>query len=177
MVYCHSDSASVLGVQKLTEAGFGKVYRLEGNYAAWVVEGFSVIADLSKNNSAQKGYLAAPSHSVSWGNSYILREDSKLSHLVTIIANSLSDPEDGKFYEGWLVDQDSDKFISTGKLFQTPVGEWKLEYVANQTYPEYDYVVITLETKDDGQPEEHVIEGESGVKMSLIYKLHKHARI
>ncbi len=40
LVYCHSDSASMLGSQKLVDAGFKKVYRLKGNYAAWVDAGF-----------------------------------------------------------------------------------------------------------------------------------------
>lgn len=42
LVYCHSDSASMLGAQKLVDAGFTKVYRLEGNYSAWVDEGYPV---------------------------------------------------------------------------------------------------------------------------------------
>lgn len=36
LVYCHVDSVSIAGAEKLIEAGFAKVYRLEGNYAAWV---------------------------------------------------------------------------------------------------------------------------------------------
>lgn len=42
LVYCHSDSASMLGAQKLADAGFDKVYRLQGNYAAWVGAGYPV---------------------------------------------------------------------------------------------------------------------------------------
>ena len=40
LVYCHVDSASISGAQKLVDAGFGKVYRLEGNYRAWVNAGY-----------------------------------------------------------------------------------------------------------------------------------------
>ena len=40
LVYCHVDSASILGAQKLIDAGFDKVYRLEGNYNAWVNAGY-----------------------------------------------------------------------------------------------------------------------------------------
>jgi len=36
LVYCHVDSASILGAQKLIDAGFEMVYRLSGNFAAWV---------------------------------------------------------------------------------------------------------------------------------------------
>ncbi|MFH2027728.1 MAG: rhodanese-like domain-containing protein, partial [Nanoarchaeota archaeon] len=40
LVYCHVDSAAILGAQKLVDAGFMNVYRLEGNYAAWVNAGY-----------------------------------------------------------------------------------------------------------------------------------------
>jgi rhodanese-related sulfurtransferase len=40
LVYCHTDSASILGAQKLVDAGFTSVYRLEGNYGAWVDAGY-----------------------------------------------------------------------------------------------------------------------------------------
>ena len=40
LVYCHSDSASMLGAQKLVDAGFKVLYRLKGNYGAWVDAGY-----------------------------------------------------------------------------------------------------------------------------------------
>lgn len=42
LVYCHVDSVSIAGAQKLIDAGFEKVYRLEGNYSAWVKAGFEI---------------------------------------------------------------------------------------------------------------------------------------
>jgi len=42
LVYCHVDSASILGAQKLVDAGFKNVYRLEGNYKAWVDAGYPI---------------------------------------------------------------------------------------------------------------------------------------
>lgn len=42
LVYCHVDSAAIAGATKLIEAGFEKVYRLEGNYSAWVDAGFEI---------------------------------------------------------------------------------------------------------------------------------------
>lgn len=42
LVYCHNDAASTLGASKLIEAGFKNVYRLEGNYGAWVDAGYPV---------------------------------------------------------------------------------------------------------------------------------------
>jgi rhodanese-related sulfurtransferase len=40
LVYCHVDSVSMAGAQKLIDAGFKNVYRLEGNYKAWVDAGY-----------------------------------------------------------------------------------------------------------------------------------------
>jgi phage shock protein E len=42
LVYCHTDAASIQGAQKLVDAGFANVYRLEGNFAAWVDAGYPV---------------------------------------------------------------------------------------------------------------------------------------
>ncbi len=42
LVYCHVDSAAILGAQKLIDAGFKNVYRLVGNYSAWVDAGYSI---------------------------------------------------------------------------------------------------------------------------------------
>ena len=42
LVYCHAESASRQGAQKLMDAGFTNVYRLEGEYDAWVDAGYPV---------------------------------------------------------------------------------------------------------------------------------------
>ena len=42
LVYCHVDSVAIQGAQKLIDAGFTNVYRLEGNYAAWVAAGYDI---------------------------------------------------------------------------------------------------------------------------------------
>ena len=42
LVYCHVDSASISGAQKLIDAGFTTVYRLEGNYQAWLDAGYPI---------------------------------------------------------------------------------------------------------------------------------------
>jgi rhodanese-related sulfurtransferase len=42
LVYCHTDAASIQGAQNLVDAGFTNVYRLEGNFAAWVDAGYPV---------------------------------------------------------------------------------------------------------------------------------------
>lgn len=42
LVYCHVDSASISGAQKLIDAGFKEVYRMSGNYAAWLAAGYDI---------------------------------------------------------------------------------------------------------------------------------------
>ena len=42
LVYCHIDSVAIQGAQKLVDAGFETVYRLEGNYSGWVDAGYPV---------------------------------------------------------------------------------------------------------------------------------------
>ena len=42
LVYCHIDSVAIQGAQKLVDAGFMNVYRLEGNYRAWVDAGYPI---------------------------------------------------------------------------------------------------------------------------------------
>ena len=42
LVYCHVDRVAIQGAQKLVDAGFEKVYRLKGNYKAWVDAGYPI---------------------------------------------------------------------------------------------------------------------------------------
>ena len=42
LVYCHVDSVAIAGAQRLTDAGFTTVYRLEGNYGAWRAAGYPI---------------------------------------------------------------------------------------------------------------------------------------
>lgn len=42
IVYCHTDAASMQGARTLVDAGFEHVYRMEGNFSAWVEDGFPV---------------------------------------------------------------------------------------------------------------------------------------
>lgn len=42
LVYCHIDSVAIQGAKKLVDAGFKTVYRLEGNYSAWVDAGYPI---------------------------------------------------------------------------------------------------------------------------------------
>lgn len=73
----------------------------------------------------------------------------------TVMA-ALPEPGTGKFYQGWLV-RDGE-LLSTGKLSEIK-GGWYLEYLQDKDYSDYDKVWVTLEEKDDNQPETHVLEG------------------
>ena len=42
LVYCHFEGASVSGAQKLIDAGFTNVYRLESHFSGWVDAGYEV---------------------------------------------------------------------------------------------------------------------------------------
>ena len=42
LVYCHVDSVAIAGAEALVDAGFPTVYRLQGNYSAWVDAGYPV---------------------------------------------------------------------------------------------------------------------------------------
>jgi len=42
LIYCHSDAASIQGTETFMNAGFNPVYRLQGNYQAWVDAGYPV---------------------------------------------------------------------------------------------------------------------------------------
>lgn len=43
LVYCHGDGPAVAGAQLMEDAGFGNVFRLEGNFGAWVEAGYDVV--------------------------------------------------------------------------------------------------------------------------------------
>ena len=99
------------------------------------------------------------------GMAYILRiqgvegdEDNKpmLYHKLTAELPELTGED---LYEGWLVKQDPElMFISTGVLTKNDEGMYTLDYVSNDLYEGYDFVVVTKETKIDETPEVHILE-------------------
>jgi rhodanese-related sulfurtransferase len=42
LVYCHTDSASISGANKLVNVDFNPVFRLEGNFQAWIDAGYPI---------------------------------------------------------------------------------------------------------------------------------------
>lgn len=90
-------------------------------------------------------------------------ENGIFTHRVLL---DVDDPQDGKFYEGWLVQKPSlpVKFYSTGAMEKNEEGQYELIYEAGideKAY--YNSVVITEETLADGldnKPEAHIFEGQ-----------------
>jgi rhodanese-related sulfurtransferase len=146
LVYCHVDSASIPGAQKLIDAGIKDVYRLKGNYGPWLEGGYPIEISLKALGNKSGSAVAI--------RSYI---DGKYSHNVTM---NTANPTSGKFYEGWLVK--GTDFFSTGKLTQN--GEsYVLTYESDNDRRDYKNVVITEETTANGldnKPETHIFEAE-----------------
>jgi hypothetical protein len=96
----------------------------------------------------------------SFGDATILRKDNKLVHRVSA---NLPVPKEGFVYEGWLVRKTpSLAFFSTGVMKLQEEGSTRsyvLLFEADETFDEYNEVVITLESKVDEIPELHVLEG------------------
>jgi hypothetical protein len=78
------------------------------------------------------------------------------------VLTDLPDPEQGKFYQGWLTKgskgEDDYSLVSVGKL-RLAKGGYMLDYKSKTDYSSHNQVVVTLEEKFDDTPEEHVLEG------------------
>jgi len=149
LVYCHVDSAAILGAEKLVEAGFPTVYRIVGNYAAWKNAGYPISIPLDSVGSVTGDARATVSYF-----------DGTFTHALMA---DIAAPADGKFYEGWLV-QGTD-FFSTGQLENigsTEAPYYTLLYTNTEDQRAYNEVVITEETESlglDDNPETHIFEG------------------
>ncbi len=86
-----------------------------------------------------------------------LFEDGRYLHTVTL---NIEVPEDGYFYEGWIVNGPS--VISTGHL-KNPFGDVRhsLRFEADTDYTDHLSVIVTLEPDDgDPAPAGHVAQGK-----------------
>lgn len=145
LVYCHSDSASILGAQKMIDAGFKNVSRLVGNYGLWESTGYPV--------EIKFGGVGTYLGSVVATRSFL---DGKFSHTLVVEG---SEPAEGKFFEGWLTG--SGGTISTGKLV-AGTDRYTLTFTSTDDNRNLNNVVITEETEAnglDGISEEHIFEG------------------
>lgn len=110
----------------------------------------------------KQGELKDVTGGSSSGMAQTLFEKGRFTHSVIAL---MPDSPVGKFYEGWLVKKEGGKvvnFFSTGKMIKEG-GAYILNFEDNKDYPEHNDVVITLEVKDDKQPEIHILEGTLSV--------------
>lgn len=113
-------------------------------------------SDVMTANNDLSSILEDVSGGTSSGTASISREDGMLTHSATA---TLPEPAGSNFYEGWLVQTQPLKFISTGKMIKESTGEYSLSYSDSDTYDNYNFVVITIETIADDIPEKHILEG------------------
>lgn len=74
--------------------------------------------------------------------------------------NNLPDPEDGAFYEGWLVMNEPMNVISTGALEQELPGVYTNVFSVEDDLTNHTRYVLTIEPDDgDPAPAEHVLDG------------------
>ena len=73
--------------------------------------------------------------------------------------SGLTEPENGDFYEGWVVRQEPFSFISTGRVEKLG-GVYNNLYKSETNLMSYDFYVLTIETNDgDPTPGVHILEG------------------
>lgn len=94
----------------------------------------------------------------SGGTGVATREMEGEVFLHTILAN-LSEPGEGRFYEGWLIRESDNDRVYTGRLTANK-GGWLLEYVGKKDLSDHSLVWVTIEGRDDRNPEEKVLEGK-----------------
>lgn len=83
----------------------------------------------------------------------------KTYNLSVSFAN-LVEPENGDFYEGWLVRREPFNLLSTGKA-QKLGGVYSNLYKSENNLLDYEFYVLTIERNDgDSAPGVHILEGE-----------------
>ncbi|MBP7018460.1 hypothetical protein KBB17_03090 [Candidatus Saccharibacteria bacterium] len=72
---------------------------------------------------------------------------------------NLPEPTGGAFYEGWLVNKDTNSVISTGKAKYID-GKFVNTYTSTKDLSDHKFYVLTLEPDDSNpKPADHILEG------------------
>lgn len=81
------------------------------------------------------------------------------TYSLTATFSNLPNPQGDEFYEGWVVQRQPFKFISTGKLTKVD-GVYTNSFESDVDYTSYDQYVLTIEPNDgDPAPADHIVEG------------------
>lgn len=81
-------------------------------------------------------------------------------YLMRAEINNIPDPEEGFFYEGWVVRPEPFNFISTGEL-KKEGDTWVNDYMSETDFTDHFRYVLTIEPDDnDPAPADHVVEGD-----------------
>lgn len=104
------------------------------------------------------GLLNDVSGGVGFGEAKANFEDNKYDLIVSF--ENLPVPSGTDYYEGWIVRNDDQSVISTGKVI-IENGIYMNNYTSEQDLTDHDYYILTLETDDgDPAPAKHILEGQ-----------------
>ena len=73
------------------------------------------------------------------------------------VLGDLPEPKSGQFYQAWILGNNGMP-INVGKL-SVAKGGYLVDFTTTGDYSNYSKVFVTLESKFDSNPEEHVLEG------------------
>lgn len=92
-------------------------------------------------------------------------QDTKAFDLVVDFI-ALVDAPEWYFYEGWLVNNNTSDFFSTGEVTKNPSrGIYQDTFSAVEDLRAYDYYVLTLEPNDnDPAPADHILEWKAKIR-------------
>ncbi len=71
----------------------------------------------------------------------------------------LDKPKNNEFYQGWVTNTQTKEYFSIGKMESDSIGQYNTSYNTDNIHSGFDRIVITLETKEDNTPEQHILEG------------------
>jgi len=113
------------------------------------------ITQMEKMDYDLNGVLTKLNKSKPEGSASATFQDDIYFLLVNI--DNLSKPEDGSYYEGWLLNPDSQDIISTGKVKRNSQGQYQDAMQTKDDLTPYTLYLLTQETDDQITPGEIVL--------------------
>jgi hypothetical protein len=90
---------------------------------------------------------------------FAFRNNFSLDQKTNIAIEAILPNADNKFYEAWLVGEDSDNYLSIGALSYIGPEDYQLIYSSADDTSNFPKVMITTETIADDTPEERLLIG------------------